>query len=96
MLNVFIFIIEDAFIAAKLMVWGDMEEKYAKRKPFDLNELFEVMTKRNMLSQKNLQEYYRQRRGARPSRSTQATANESAAATAAAAAAGKESVVIGC
>ena len=65
-LNVLIFIIEDAFVAAKRWVWHDGHHNEARR-PFDICELFDIIEKRKRQSERNLHSYYRQRsRGGRP------------------------------
>lgn len=61
-LNVFIFIIEDAFQAAKLWTFGDHDHVEPNRRPFDICVLFDIIEQRHREQRRHtLHTYFRTR-----------------------------------
>ena len=60
-LNLFIFLIEDSFLAAKKWVWKDEAKFQSRYNPFDINQLFDTIEHRKQVAARNVASYFRAR-----------------------------------
>jgi len=60
-LNLFIFLIEDSFMAAKRWVWKDEAKFQSRYNPFDINQLFDTIEHRKQVAARNVAAYFRAR-----------------------------------